>query len=139
MLDRPGETLIDAEVPVINWVSEGPRVLMNDYEDSEFFTGAFPTLFLYGKDGHLLHTNERRVPISLETGARWLLSHHSRRFVWKSCVVYCMSADLNSGLPSIRLLYICYTMSFNGGILRSRQFPPCQAKGLRTGSRCYTS
>jgi hypothetical protein len=87
MLDGPSETLPDAdsaeaaEVPVINWV--GDRVLMNDYEDAEFFTGAFPTLFPYGKGGHLLPANERRVPISLETWAKWLLSHHSRRFVWK--------------------------------------------------------
>ena len=36
---------------MISWVGEGPRVLMNDYEDAEFFTGAFPTLFPYGK-GH---------------------------------------------------------------------------------------
>jgi hypothetical protein len=46
---------------------------MNDYEDAEFFTGAFPTLFPYGKGGHLLHTNQRRVPILLETWAKWLL------------------------------------------------------------------
>jgi hypothetical protein len=25
---------------------------MNDCEDAEFFTGAFPTLFLYGKGTH---------------------------------------------------------------------------------------
>ena len=140
MLDRPGETLIDvntakaAEVPLISWVGEGPRVLMNDYEDAEFFTGAFPTLFPYGKGGHLLHTNERRVPISLETWAKWLLSHHSRRFVWKSCVVSSKPTDLNSGLLSIRLSYTCCTTLFNGGILRLA-IPSLSNEGITKGSK----
>jgi len=71
MLDGPGETLPDAdtaeaaEVTVINWV--GDRVLMNDYEDAEFFTGVFLP-FPYGKGGHLLPANERRVPIRSKPG-----------------------------------------------------------------------
>jgi hypothetical protein len=123
ILDGPGETLPDpdtaeaAEVPVINWV--GDRVLMNDYEDAEFFTGAFPTLFPYGKGGHLLPANERRVPISLGTWAKWLLSHHSRRFVWKPYVVFIIlgPTDFNSGSRVIQHSCTCYTTSFNGGDL----------------------
>jgi hypothetical protein len=67
------------ETPVIMWVSDGPRVLMNDYEDAEYFTGAFPTLFPYGRGGHLPESNERSIPVSLEAWAKWLLNHHSRR------------------------------------------------------------
>lgn len=61
MMDRPGEGM-DAEraeqIPVITYVADGRRVLMNDYEDLEYFTGAFPTLFPYGAGGHLLPPNE---------------------------------------------------------------------------------
>jgi len=84
-----------------------------------FFTGAFPTLFPYGKGGHLLPANERRVPISLETWAKWLLSHHSRRFVWKPYVVFIIlgPTDFNSGSRVIQHSCTCYTTSFNGGDL----------------------
>jgi len=68
-----------AETPVITWVNDGPRVLMNDYEDAEYFTGAFPTLFPYGRGGHLPESNERNIAVSLEAWAKWLLNHHSRR------------------------------------------------------------
>src|SRR5579871_3512422 len=68
-----------AEIPVITWANDGRRVLMNDYEDAEYFTGAFPTLFPYGRGGHLLESKERSIAVSLEAWAKWLLSHHSRR------------------------------------------------------------
>ena len=59
MIDKPGEGISDtcvqepAEIPVITWVGDSCPVLMNDYEDAEYFTGAFPTLFPYGRGGHL--------------------------------------------------------------------------------------
>jgi len=59
MINKPRQDTANADgqeedsTPVITWVGDhGRRVLMNDYEDSEFFTGAFPTLFPYGKGGH---------------------------------------------------------------------------------------
>jgi len=85
MIDKPGEGISDtrvqepAEIPVITWVGDGHPVLMNDYEDAEYFTGAFPTLFPYGRGGHLPQSNERSIPVSLEAWAKWILNHHSRR------------------------------------------------------------
>ena len=72
MTAEPGEGISDthtqepAETPVITWVGDGHRVLMNDYEDAEFFTGAFPTLFPYGRGGHLPESGERTIAVSLE-------------------------------------------------------------------------
>ena len=71
----------EVEVPVIVWESNGRRVLMNDYEDPEYFTAAFPTLFPYGKGGHIHSPDESHTPVSLEAWAKWLLGHHSRRRV----------------------------------------------------------
>ena len=62
---------------VITW--SGRQVLMNDYEDAEFFTGAFPTLFPYGKGGHMLASDERGIAVSLEAWGEWLMKHRSRR------------------------------------------------------------
>jgi hypothetical protein len=85
MINKPGESTSDAdtrdavEIPVITWIGNGHRVLMNDYEDPEYFTGAFPTLFPYGRGGHLPASHERSIAVSLEAWAKWLLNHHSRR------------------------------------------------------------
>jgi hypothetical protein len=67
------------DVPVIRYVSKGRTVLMNDWQDAEFFTGSFPTLFPLGSGGHLPLAQERPVPVSLLAWAGWALSHHSRR------------------------------------------------------------
>lgn len=67
------------DVPVIRYVSRGRTVLMNDWQDPEFFTGSFPTLFPLGSGGHLPLPQERPVPVSLQAWAGWALSHHSRR------------------------------------------------------------
>jgi hypothetical protein len=71
------------EIPVITWVGDGRRrpALMNDYEEPEYFTGAFPTLFPYGRGGHLPATEERATAVSLDAWAKWLMNHHSRRWV----------------------------------------------------------
>ena len=97
MINKPRQDTADVDAqeedptPVITWVGDqGRRVLMNDYEDSEFFTGAFPTLFPYGKGGHLPQANERRFPLSLETWGKWLMNHHSRRYVITQ-ILYCSS------------------------------------------------
>jgi hypothetical protein len=46
--DHARETV---EVQVITWKGNSTRVLMNDYEDSEYFTSAFHNLFPYGRGG----------------------------------------------------------------------------------------
>ena len=85
MMDKPREGSSDTdaqqvvETPVITWTGNGQHVLMNDYEDAEFFTGAFPTLFPYGKGGHMPASDERGIAVSLEAWGEWLMKHHSRR------------------------------------------------------------
>jgi uncharacterized protein DUF6570 len=69
------------DVPVIRYVSTGRSMLMNDWQDPEFFTGSFPTLFPLGSGGHLPEPQERSVPVSLKAWAKWALTHHSRRYV----------------------------------------------------------
>ena len=67
------------DIPVIRYVSNGRSVLMNDWQDSEYFTGSFPTLFPLGSGGHLASSRERPVAVSLNAWAKWALRHHSRR------------------------------------------------------------
>ena len=69
------------DVPVIRYISTGRSVLMNDWQDPEFFTGSFPTLFPLGSGGYLPEPQERPVPVSLQAWAKWALTHHSRRYV----------------------------------------------------------
>jgi hypothetical protein len=78
MVDRPQEGEQADQIPVIKWVGNR-RVLMNDYEDSEYFTGAFPTLFPYGTGGHMPPSSEQGIAVSLEAWGKWLMTHHSRR------------------------------------------------------------
>jgi len=77
--DRTSQYVED--VPVIRYVSDGRSVLLNNWQDPEYFTGSFPTLFPSGSGGHLSDSQERTVPVSLEKWAEWALSHHSRRYV----------------------------------------------------------
>jgi hypothetical protein len=53
--------------------------LMELTNTPEYFTGAFPTLFPYGRGGHLSASDERSIAVSLEAWEKWLLSHYSRR------------------------------------------------------------
>jgi Domain of unknown function (DUF6570) len=68
------------DIPVIRYVSNGRSVLMNDWQDPEYFTGSFPILFPLGLGGHLSDCRERKVPVSLKSWAKWALTHHSRRY-----------------------------------------------------------
>jgi hypothetical protein len=103
-----------AEVPVITWKGNGTQILMNDYEDAEYFTAAFPTLFPYGRGGHMPASDERSIPVSLEAWAKWPLSHHSRRFVAGRWMYHVISnpllTDYETDLLAIQLLCIYYTM-----------------------------
>jgi hypothetical protein len=107
MMDKAGEGPSDGdaqqavEIPVITWSGNGQQVLMNDYEDPEFFTGAFPTLFPYGRGGHMPASNERAIAVSLEAWGKWLMSHHSRRWVVTSYMVMHYFANHETDLPAI--------------------------------------
>jgi hypothetical protein len=63
-------------VPTISYAIRGQAALLNHWEDSHYFTGAFPTLFPNGTGGH---RDERPLPVSLMAFAEWALKHHSRR------------------------------------------------------------
>jgi len=80
LVDIIGAGLVEDErgvkEPYIRYVcSTSP---LNSYTDAEYFLGAFPTLFWTGKGGHL---EERRPKVSFQMWVRYLLNHHSRRFV----------------------------------------------------------
>ena len=89
------------DVPVIRYVSSGRSVLLNDWQDPEFFSGSFPTLFPLGSGGHLPAPGERPVPLSLKAWARWSLTHHSRRYV--SIPLNPNSNMVSSSWPTLRL------------------------------------
>jgi hypothetical protein len=69
--NNPGETS--------NYIRYGftdSTSLSNSWEDRQYFTTAFPTLFPTGLGGHL---DDRPVKVSLEALGKWALNHHSRR------------------------------------------------------------
>ena len=57
---------------------ESDMVPKSSYQDSDFFTASFPTLFPRGTGGH--KDPRRTEDVSLQAWARWTLKHHSRRF-----------------------------------------------------------
>jgi len=109
------------DVPVIRYISNGRSVLMNDWQDQEYFTGSFPTLFPLGFGGHLVERQERPVSVSLEKWAEWALSHHSRRYVPGFSVAWQQPHPLavrgyrltKTDLPSITPFCTWCMMSYN--------------------------
>lgn len=69
---RPGQ----GNLPTFSYAMHGQSVLMNNWEDTHYFTAAFRTLFPYGIGGP---QDERTVQASLTAFAEWALHHHSRR------------------------------------------------------------
>ena len=61
---------------VISFPTGIPLLPLNDYENTAFFTSAFPCLFWKGHRGHL---SDCPVPITLEEWTRWLCLYHSHR------------------------------------------------------------
>ena len=66
------------DTPMISYAIRGQATLMSSWEDPNYFTGAFPTLFPRGLGGH---QDKRPVAVSLEAFAQWALNHHSRRYL----------------------------------------------------------
>jgi hypothetical protein len=69
------------KIPVICYCLNGCSVLMNDWQDTEYFTGSFPTLFPLGAGGHISTPQKCKVPLSLKAWAKWALNYYSRRYV----------------------------------------------------------
>ena len=65
--------------PLIIYQSKGCAVSLNDWDNPAFFTAAFPTLFPFGTGGHFCRT--KKTALSIETWAKWALTHHLRRWV----------------------------------------------------------
>jgi hypothetical protein len=76
------------DIPVIRYYSNGCSVLMNDWQDIEYFTGSFPTLFPLGAGGHISTPQKHKVPLSLKAWAKWALNHHSRRYIKMPVIVH---------------------------------------------------
>jgi hypothetical protein len=64
------------DLPTISYAIRGQASLMSSWEDPNYFTGAFPTLFPNGLGGH---QDRRPISVSLTAFAQWALNHHSRR------------------------------------------------------------
>lgn len=79
---KDSETPIDpaSEAPVLTYQSRDYVKPLNDWDNPDFFTAAFPTLFPFGVGGYLTKKDEPgQIRISLQSWAKWTLSHHSRR------------------------------------------------------------
>ncbi len=75
-------TLIDPapKAPVLCYQTKSYITPLNNWENPDYFTAAFPTLFPFGAGGHLTQKDgPRRIRVSLQSWAKWTLSHHSRR------------------------------------------------------------
>lgn len=73
------------DVPVIRYSSGGRVKLLNHWQDRNYFTGAFPTLFPVGDGGH---EERRQIQVSMKGWGQFLLNHHSRRFARHGTFLY---------------------------------------------------
>ncbi|WP_375449087.1 DUF6570 domain-containing protein [uncultured Nostoc sp.] len=70
---KDSETPIDpaSEAPVLTYQSRGYVKPLNDWDNPDFFTAAFPTLFPFGVSGHLTKKDEPgRIRVSLQSWAK---------------------------------------------------------------------
>ncbi len=70
----------DANTPILTYNNSGKVVPLNDWENPEYFTASFPSLFLFGIGGHISTTRGSKkgnIPIGL--WGKWVLLHHSKR------------------------------------------------------------
>lgn len=78
---KRGAALSDnVDLPILTYKNSGRPIPLNDWENPNYFTSAFPTLFPFGIGGHLGScTDGKTAKISLQAWGKWALSHHSRR------------------------------------------------------------
>jgi hypothetical protein len=104
---RPGQ----GNLPTISYVVHGQSVLMNNWEDPNYFTAAFPTLFPSGIGGH---QDERTVPVSLAAFSEWALNHHSRK---QAAILHCGEILITfTDSHAIRPSCICFMMYCNSEV-----------------------
>lgn len=53
--------------------------LLSDYDDPQYYTATFPTLFWTGLGGHIGRRSGKQLQLSFESWAKWLINHHNRR------------------------------------------------------------
>lgn len=53
--------------------------LLSDYDDPQYYTATFPTLFWTGLGGHIGKRSGKQLQLSFESWAKWLINHHNRR------------------------------------------------------------
>ena len=91
---------------------------------TEYFTAAFPTLFLYRRGGHMPASDERSIPVSLEAWANWSLGHHSRRFMasrWMYPIYYLLTIKQICSPSNFYVFIIWCDLTSTG---RAWQLPP---------------
>jgi hypothetical protein len=76
------------DILVICYYSDGYLVLINNWQDVDYFTGSFLMLFPLGAGGHISTPQKHKVPLSLKAWAKWALNHYSRRYI-KMLIVIC--------------------------------------------------
>jgi hypothetical protein len=77
----------DSEAGALNNASRLPHIsyktaqelpLINSFTDADYFTAAFPTLFPFGRGGHMGDANgDRPEEVSLKAFAKYAMLHHS--------------------------------------------------------------
>ena len=72
------ESMRDPHIQFSSTHPESDMIPKSSYQDSDFFTASFPTLFPRGTGGH--KDSRRTEDVSLQAWAKWTLKHHSRRF-----------------------------------------------------------
>ena len=66
---------------VIQYISNRHFVLMNDWQNQEYFTEFFFMLFSLNFDDHLIKHQKQSVNVLLEKWVKWALNHHSQKYV----------------------------------------------------------
>ena len=70
------DSISASDSPILTYECKGHPILLNDWDNSDFFTAAFPTLFPFGVGGHIIKKDEsRQTIVSLQPWAKWALSH----------------------------------------------------------------
>lgn len=57
-----------ADFPILRYKNGGRVIFLNDWENSEYFTASFPTIFLFGIEGHISTTHgsrKKRMPLEV--------------------------------------------------------------------------
>lgn len=76
-----------SEIPILTYENNGRPVPLNDWENPDYFTSAFPTLFPFVIGCHLTKKDDpRKSQVSLQAWGKWALLHHSRRYDNKSLI-----------------------------------------------------